>query len=222
MGTLYLVATPIGNLEDLTFRGLRILKEVDLILCEDTRQTKKLLDHYQIKKPLESFFEHNEVTKIHDIINYINGGRSVALLSDAGTPSISDPGYRLVKAAVEKGVEVVPIPGPSAVLTALIGSGLATDAFVFVGFLPAKEGKRENFLKELKGEKRTIVAFESPSRLLFGLQTILKVLGDRTICVAREMTKIHEEFFRGSVRATIEHFSQSAVRGEITLVIGGS
>lgn len=220
MGTLHLVSTPIGNLEDITLRALRILKEVDLVVCEDTRQTKKLLDRYQIVKALESFFEQNEESKIDKIIKLLQDGLNVALVTDAGTPSISDPGYRLVKAAIQKSVEVVPLPGPSAVTAALAASGLPTGSFVFVGFLPSKEGQRKNFLRTLGNEQRTIIAFESPERLNYCLQSILEILGDRLICVAREMTKVHEEFFRGRVSAGIEHFEKNKVKGEITLVIG--
>lgn len=222
MGNLYLVSTPIGNLEDVTLRALRVLKEVDLIVCEDTRQTGKLLDHYRIQKPLESFFEQNERTKIKRVVKRLIDGESIALVTDAGTPSVSDPGYRLVKAAVEKGVKIVPLPGPSAVTAALVVSGLPTDSFVFVGFLPAKEGQRRNFLNGLKGERRTIVAFESPNRLIFALKSILAVWGDRPICVTRELTKIHEELIRGSVSEVIERFKDRAVKGEITLVLAGS
>ena len=216
------MATPIGNLKDITLRSLEILKKVDLIFCEDTRRTLKLLDHYKIEKSLESFFEHNEERKITDALTRIQQGKSIALLSDAGTPLISDPGYRLVSEAIKMGIRVEPVPGPSSILTAVAASGLPIDQFVFVGFLPQKEGKRENFLEKLKSEERTIVAFESPNRLVFSLSSMIKVLGDRQICVAREMTKIHEEFFRGKLSDSIEHFGkQSQVKGEITLVVGG-
>ena len=222
MGTLYIVATPIGNLKDITLRSLEILKKVDLIFCEDTRRTLKLLDHYKIEKSLESFFEHNEERKITDALTRIQQGKSIALLSDAGTPLISDPGYRLGSEAIKMGIRVEPVPGPSSILTAVAASGLPIDQFVVVGFLPQKEGKRENFLEKLKSEERTIVAFESPNRLVFSLSSMIKVLGDRQICVAREMTKIHEEFFRGKLSDSIEHFGkQSQVKGEITLVVGG-
>lgn len=219
MGTLYLVATPIGNLEDMSLRALRILKEVDLILCEDTRQTKKLLDHYSIKRSLESFFEHNEVVKALQVVKILVSGQNVALVSDGGTPLISDPGYRLVQATIKRGVAVVPLPGASALTSSLIASGLPIDQFIFVGFLPQKPGQRKNFLEKLKEEKRTIVAFESPNRLLFALNDILAVLGDRHICVAREMTKIHEEFFRGPASQALEYYRKNEVKGEITLVV---
>lgn len=221
MGILYLVATPIGNLEDITLRAIRTLKEVDLVVCEDTRVTGKLLAHFEIKKPLESFFEHTEQVKSGKIAGYLKGGQNVALVTDAGMPGICDPGYRLVKEAVDAGVRVIPIPGPSASLSALAASGLPTDQFVFVGFLPQKQGKRQNFLKNLLEEKRTIIAYESPHRLLFALQDILEVLGDRQICVAREITKIYEEFVRGSVSNVLEKFKDKEIKGEITLVISG-
>lgn len=222
MGILYLVATPIGNLEDITPRAIRILKEVDLVVCEDTRVTGKLLSHFEIKKPLESFFEHSEQVKSGRIVGYLEDGRNVALVSDAGMPSICDPGYRLVKEAVEAEIKVVPIPGPSAAISALATSGLPTDQFVFVGFLPQKQGKRQNFLEALLEEKRTIIAYESPHRLSFALQDILEVLGDRQICVARELTKIYEEFIRGSVSEVMEKLKDKEVKGEITLVISGN
>lgn len=220
MGTLYVVATPIGNLGDLTLRALETLKSVDLIVCEDTRQAKKLLDHFEIKKPLESLHEHNEVGKTPKLIEILKNDQDLALVSDAGTPLLSDPGFRLVQAAIKAGIKVVPIPGPSAITAALSVSGLPLDQFVYVGFLPQKQGQRRNFLEVLKNEERTIVVFESPNRLVFSLQDILEILGDRPICVAREMTKIHEEFFRGKVSQAIARFENSRVKGEITLVIG--
>ncbi len=222
MGILYLVATPIGNLEDITLRAIRTLKEVDLVVCEDTRVTGKLLAHFEIKKPLESFFEHSEQVKSGKIINLVESGQNVALVTDAGMPAISDPGYRLVKEAVEAGIRVVPIPGPSAAISALAASGLPTDQFIFVGFLPQKQGKRQNFLKNLLEEERTIIAYESPHRLLFALQDILEVMGDRQICVAREITKIYEEFVRSSVSQVIEKFKDKEVKGEITIIISSS
>ena len=218
MGILYLVSTPIGNLEDITLRALRILKEVDLVVCEDTRQTKKLLDYYKINKPLESFFEHNEEVKIGRVIKLIESGQNLALVSDGGTPMISDPGYRLVKSVIGRGVVIVPIPGPSAVITSLCASGFPTDRFHFVGFLPAKEGKRKNFLVALNSFSGTIIAFESPIRLLFTLTNLKEIFGDVPVCIAREMTKIHEEFFRGKVSEAIESFKQRPVKGEVTLI----
>lgn len=220
MGTLFVVGTPIGNLEELSPRALKTLQTVDLIVSEDTRTTQKLLNHFGFKKPLESFFEHNENLKTPRIVGQILAGSDVALVSEAGMPGISDPGYRLIRAATNKGISVIPISGPSAIINALVASGLPTDSFVYAGFLPAKEGKRKNFLDGLKNEKRTIVLYESPHRLIFALKEILEILGDRQICVAREMTKIHEEFFRGLVSQAIEHFGSKGVKGEITLVIG--
>jgi len=218
VGTLYLVSTPIGNLEDITLRALRILREVDLILCEDTRQTKKLLDHYKINKPLESFFEHNEEVKIGRIVKLLEGGKNLALVSDGGTPAISDPGYRLVKNVIGRGVVIFPIPGPSADITSLCASGFPTDRFHFVGFLPSKEGKRKNFLEGLKSFSGTIIAYESPMRLLFALMDLKEIFGDVPVCIAREMTKIHEEFFRGKVSEALESFKDRQVKGEITLI----
>ena len=218
VGTLYLVSTPIGNLEDITFRALRILREVDLILCEDTRQTKKLLDHYKINKPLESFFEGNEEAKIGGLIKRFETGQNLALVTDAGTPSVSDPGYRLVVASLKKGIKIMPVPGPSAAIAALSVSGLPTDRFIFVGFLPQKEGRRKNLLEELKGWEGTIIAYESPNRLLFALEAIREIFGNVTICVAREMTKVHEEFFRGKISEALESFKDRPVKGEVTLI----
>jgi 16S rRNA (cytidine1402-2'-O)-methyltransferase len=222
MGTLYLVATPIGNLGDITFRAIKTLKEVDLVVCEDTRVTGKLLSHFKISKPMESFFEHNEVIKARKIIGYLDAGQNVAVVSDAGMPGICDPGYRLVKEAIDAGITVVPIPGPSAVVSALSASGLPTDQFIFVGFLPQKQGKRCNFLESLKQESRTIVAYESPHRLIFALQDILTVLGDRPVCVAREISKMYEGFKRGKVSEVLEYFKSKEIKGELTLVFGGN
>jgi 16S rRNA (cytidine1402-2'-O)-methyltransferase len=219
---LYLVSTPIGNLEDITLRALRILRdEVALIACEDTRQSQKLLEHYQIRKPLLSYHEHNEVARTAEILAALERGASVALISDAGTPLVSDPGYRVVTAAVEKGYAVIPLPGASAVLAALAASGLPTDEFRFVGFLPAKSGAREKFLGQLAGETATIIAYESPHRILDTLRAMLKTLAERPVVLAREITKLHEEFLRGSAASILETLEQrGSVRGEITLVIG--
>lgn len=219
MGTLYLVSTPIGNLEDITLRALKVLREVDLILCEDTRQTLKLINHHDIRKPLESFFEHNESAKVSEVIKMLSSGKNLALVTDSGTPSISDPGFRLVRRAVEKAVKIVPVPGPSAVITALSASALPSDRFTFVGFLPSKEVRRLKFLESLKNCSGTIVAYESPNRLVHSLRSVLEAWGDVPVCVAREMTKIHEEFFRGRLREALRHFEVSPVRGEVTLVI---
>jgi 16S rRNA (cytidine1402-2'-O)-methyltransferase len=223
MGTLYLVATPIGNLEDITFRAVRVLQEVDLIACEDTRQTRKLLDRYDIRKPTISYHEHNEATRSRELIERICGGASVALVSDAGVPLISDPGYRLVQVAIEKGVPVQAIPGPSALLTALSASGLPSNAFHFAGFLPSKPGQRRSALEALKDEQATLIFYEAPHRILDTLEAIEEVLGERPVVVARELTKIHEEFLRGpvaEVRAALA--ARDAIRGEITLLVGSA
>ena len=220
-GTLYLVATPIGNLEDITYRGVRTLREADLIACEDTRQTRKLLDHYGIAKPLVSYHEHNEAVRSEDLVAKIQAGASVALVSDAGMPLISDPGYRVVHAAIGAGIPVVPIPGPSALLSALVASGLPTDAFTFGGFLPAKSGQRERLLEGLREEEVTSIFYEAPHRIVEALGDIEKILGDRPVVVARELTKLHEEILRGTageIRSALS--ARPAVKGEITLLIG--
>jgi 16S rRNA (cytidine1402-2'-O)-methyltransferase len=220
-GTLYLVATPIGNLEDISFRALRILKEAGLVACEDTRQTRKLLDHYGIGKPTISYHEHNEFERARELIAKLLGGVTVALVSDAGTPLISDPGYRLVRAAVDNAIRVEAIPGPSALLTALAASGLPTDSFHFGGFLPAGSGRRLKALEALAQESATLIFYEAPHRILDTLTAIEGTLGDRPIVLARELTKVHEEFLRGTaaeIRAALA--ARSVVRGEITLLIG--
>lgn len=196
-GTLYIVATPIGNLEDITLRALRILKEVDLIACEDTRQTRKLLSRYSFSRPLISYFEHNKLTRGEVILERLIRGENVALVSDAGTPGISDPGYHLIVAAVEKGIPVVPIPGPSAAIAALSAAGLPTDRFLFVGFLPQKEGKRRRLLESLAGEEGSVVFYESPFRVRKTLLLLKEVLGDRRSVLVHELTKVHEGFIRG-------------------------
>ena len=217
-----MVSTPIGNLEDITLRALRVLREeVALIACEDTRQSQKLLDHYQIRKPLISYHDHNEATRATDILEALGRGQSVALISDAGTPLVSDPGYRVVTAAIEAGFSVIPLPGPSAALAALAASGLPTDHFRFIGFLPPKTGARQKLLDELAHETATIIAFESPHRILETLQTMSESLGQRPLVLARELTKIHEEFLRGSPASILETLERrGSVKGEITLVIG--
>jgi 16S rRNA (cytidine1402-2'-O)-methyltransferase len=220
-GTLYVVATPIGNLEDMTYRAVRILGEADLIACEDTRQTRKLLDHYGIQKPAISYHEHNEVERSAELIERMNSGASIALVTDAGTPLVSDPGYRLVKAAVENGITVYSIPGASAAITALAASGLPTDSFHFGGFLPPKPGQRLNALKALADEHSTLIFYEAPHRILEALEAVEEALGPRPVVVARELTKLHEEFLRGTaaeVRAQLA--ARDAVKGEITLLIG--
>ncbi len=220
-GTLYIVATPIGNLEDITLRALRILKEVDLIAAEDTRHTRKLLDHYGIDKPLTSCHEHNEKTKARDLVARLERGEKIALVSDAGTPTLSDPGYRLVRQAVEAGVNVVPVPGPSALTAALGASGLPTDRFVFEGFLPAKKGERRKRLNRLREETRTLVFYEAPHRIKESLADLLEILGDRELVLGREITKVYEEFIRGRLSEVMVQAERRELRGEITLVVTG-
>ncbi|MFC1948861.1 16S rRNA (cytidine(1402)-2'-O)-methyltransferase [Chloroflexota bacterium] len=218
MPTLFIVATPIGNLEDISLRAIRTLCEAKLIAAEDTRKTRRLLATYSIKTPLTSYYEHNKITKLDYILGQLEEG-DIALVSEAGTPGISDPGYELIVAAHERGIPVVHIPGPSAVTTALAVSGLATDRFTYLGFLPRKTGDRQNLLKSIIDETNTIVVLEAPHRLLAALKDILNVLGNRRISVCRELTKLHEEVFRGSISQAIDHFTQP--RGEFTLVIEG-
>lgn len=219
---LYLVATPIGNLEDITLLALRVLKEVDVIACEDTRQTQKLLNHYAIATRTTSYHEHNEITKSAELVKEVQEGASVALVTDAGMPGISDPGYRLVTLAIRHNVPVVPVPGASAFLTALVASGLPTDSFRFSGFLPAKRGERRSLLESVKASPRTQVFYEAPHRIIEALENVAEVMGpSRQVVVAREVTKIHEEFLRGSageVLATLK--AREVVKGEITLLIG--
>ncbi|HYK62707.1 MAG TPA: 16S rRNA (cytidine(1402)-2'-O)-methyltransferase [Bryobacteraceae bacterium] len=218
---LYLVSTPIGNLEDITLRALRVLREADLIACEDTRQTRKLLDHFGIAKPTVSYHEHNEAARARELAEKLAAGANIALVSDAGTPLVSDPGYRLVRAAIEAGVPVVPIPGASAALSALAGSGLATDSFRFCGFLPAKQGQRRKALESLRGETCTLIFYEAPHRVMESLTDIEAVFGERSVVVARELTKMHEEFLRGTAAAVRAQLSgRVAVKGEITILIG--
>src|SRR5436190_13191327 len=194
---LYLVATPIGNLEDITLRAMRVLKEVDVIACEDTRQTQKLLNHYAISTRTTSYHEHNEMTKAAELVKEMQEGASVALVTDAGMPGISDPGYRLITLAIRHHVPVVPVPGASAFLAALVASGLPTDSFRFSGFLPPKRGKRREVLENIMGSPRTQVFYEAPHRLLETMEDVVEILGsDRHIVVAREVTKLHEEFLR--------------------------
>ena len=220
-GILYLVASPIGNLEDITFRAVRVLKECDLIACEDTRHTRKLLDHYGIDKPLVSYHDHNEGTRSVELIAKLKDGLSIALVSDAGMPLVADPGYRLVTAAVAEGISVQPIPGASALITALAASGLPTDAFRFEGILPARSGQRATALESLKGDTATLIFFEAPHRILETLADIERVMGARPVVVGRELTKTHEEFLRGTAGQVLEILkSRPSVKGEITLLIG--
>jgi len=222
MGTLYLIATPIGNREDISLRALRLLREVKLIAAEDTRHTGQLLAHFDIHTPLTSYFEHNKLAKLDEILAALAAGDEVALVSDAGTPGLSDPGYELVRAALDSGHAVTPVPGASALLAALVASGLPTDAFVYLGFLPRKDSDRRRLLASASHEPRTLIAFEAPHRLLESLSDIQTTLGDRSVAVARELTKLHEEIFRGSVSAAQAHFAQKEILGEITLVIAGA
>jgi 16S rRNA (cytidine1402-2'-O)-methyltransferase len=220
-GTLYIVSTPIGNLEDITLRAVRILKEVDLIAAEDTRHTGLLLRHFGIQKPLTSYFEGNELKKKEWILSRLNQGDRIALVSDAGTPGISDPGFRLIQVAIENLIPIVPIPGPSAVITALSVSGLPTDAFLFKGFLPHKSKKRKDLLKQLEETKETLIFYESPHRLNETLKDILDILGDREIVLTRELTKIYEEILRGKVSEIQNQITKRKIKGEITLIISG-
>ncbi len=219
MPTLYIVATPIGNLEDISLRAIRTLREVKLIAAEDTRQTRRLLTAYEIKTPLTSYHEHNKLTKLDYLLGRLSTD-DVALVSDAGTPGMSDPGYELIKAAIGQGIPVVPIPGPSVIVTALTISGLATDRFTYMGFLPRKVKERQNLLKTLVGERGTLVILESPHRVLLALKDLLLVFGDRRVAVCRELTKIHEEVFRGKIGEAIMHFTEP--RGEFTLIVEGN
>jgi 16S rRNA (cytidine1402-2'-O)-methyltransferase len=218
MGILYVVATPIGNLEDMSRRAIRILQEVSLIAAEDTRKTRCLLNAYDIKTPMTSYFEHSKLTKLDYILARLDEG-DVALVSDAGTPGLNDPGYDLIVAAAKRGITVTPIPGPSVVVAALVVSGLPTDRFTYLGFLPRKAGDRRRFLKSVVDESATLVILETPHRLKEALTDISDILGDRRIAVCRELTKLHEEIFRGTVSGAIAHFT--APRGEFALVIDG-
>ena len=220
MGILYLVATPIGNLEDISPRALRILREAVLIAAEDTRHTGSLLKHFEIKSQLTSYFEHNKLNKLDFILEKLSIG-DVALVSDAGTPAINDPGYELVKAALASGFDVRPVPGPSAPIAALTVSGLPTDSFLYLGYLPNKSSERRKAVGQVSNLTYTLIFLESPHRIVDSLEDILSTLGDRQICVAREMTKLYEEFWRGPVSGAIEHFKSKDPRGEFTLVIAG-
>jgi 16S rRNA (cytidine1402-2'-O)-methyltransferase len=220
-GTLYIVSTPIGNMEDITLRALRILKEVDLIAAEDTRRTGLLLRHFEIQTSLTSYFEGNELKKREFILAKLKEGKNVALVSDAGTPGISDPGFRLIQLAIENQLPIVPVPGPSAALTALSVSGLPTDAFFFKGFLPHKSKKRRDLLKQLEEVKETLVFYESPHRISETLQDILEILGDREIVLTRELTKVYEEIIRGKASEILNQIGDRTLKGEITLVISG-
>ncbi len=221
-GRLFIVATPIGNLGDMTLRSIETLKTVDYILCEDTRVTGKLLNHYQISQKMVSFNDFSEAVKVPQITSDLLAGDSIALVSDAGTPLISDPGYKLVREAIAKGIEVESIPGPSAAITALTVSGLPPDKFIFVGYLPKKDNKRKKFLEDLKGSRKiiksTLIAFESPFRLIKALEDIKDVFGDIDIVICRELTKLHEEVRREKVSKSIDHFTKTKPKGEIIIL----
>jgi 16S rRNA (cytidine1402-2'-O)-methyltransferase len=219
MPALYVVATPIGNLEDITLRAIRVLKEVKLIAAEDTRKTKRLLDHYGINTPMTSYYEHNKMTKLGYLLRFLETD-DLALVSEAGMPGISDPGYELVVAAAKQGVRVVVIPGPSAIVAAVAVSGLPTDQFTYLGFLPRKKSERVHLLEQVFLEPRTLVAFEAPHRLIDALKDLLDVLGDRRMAIGRELTKLHEEVFRGRTSEAIEHFQQP--KGEFTIIVEGN
>ena len=219
MSTLYVVATPIGNLEDITLRALRILGLVKLIAAEDTRKTRHLLKTHGIKTPLTSYHEHNKMTKLSYLLEQMQDG-DIALVSDAGMPGVSDPGYELIVAAIQQGITVIPVPGPSSIITALAVSGLPTDRFLFIGFLPRKKGQRRNFLESLVDQQATLIALEAPHRIRQSLSDLTEVLGERRVAVCRELTKIYEEIFRGTLSQAYQHFSEP--RGEFTLVIEGN
>lgn len=221
-GTLYIVSTPIGNLEDITQRALRVLREVDLIACEDTRHTRKLLNHFGIDTKTISYHEHNERERAEELCKFLQDGKSIALVSDAGTPLISDPGFRIVSLAGEKGTQVVPIPGATAFVTALAACGLASDQILFVGFLPPRVNARRAKLEEFRASPATLIFYEAPHRIAATLRDAFAVLGDRPAVIARELTKMHEEFLRGTLRELTDKFSQQAARGELVLIIGGS
>jgi 16S rRNA (cytidine1402-2'-O)-methyltransferase len=220
-GVLYIVSTPIGNLEDITLRALRTLKEVNLIAAEDTRHTRRLLAHYEIHTPTTSYFEGNQIQKGEKLVARLKAGESIALVSDAGTPTISDPGYRLLTQCIEADIPIIPIPGPSACIAAASVAGLPLHNFTFEGFLSPKSGRRKRQLAELREEKRTLIFYESPHRIIVFLQDVLDVFGDRQVSVARELTKKFEEVFRGKVTEAIEKFQETSPRGEFTIVIEG-
>jgi len=219
-GRLYLVATPIGNLEDITLRALRILKEVDQIACEDTRHTLKLLYHYEISKPLVSYHEHNELTRASELVLAMEKGASIALVSDAGMPLVSDPGQRLVTLAIRHHIPVIPVPGAAALLAALSASGLPSEEFLFLGFLPARSGERQRALERLRIEDRTLIFYEAPHRIHDTIADAVAILGDRPACLAREITKVHEQFRRGKLTDIFQSLSEHPAKGEMTLVIG--
>ena len=221
-GILYIVSTPIGNLEDITLRALRVLKEVDRIAAEDTRRTRQLLSHYGIHKPLLSYHEHNRRMREESLLEELRKGRNIALVTDAGTPGISDPGEDLVRRAVKESIPLVPIPGPSAMVAALSVSGLPTESFLFYGFLPSKPPARQKFLLSLKDRPETLIFYESPRRLRSFLEDAFRILGDRRLMVAREMTKLYEEVYRGTVSEVLKDLGEEEIKGEVTIVLEGA
>lgn len=221
-GTLYVVATPIGHLEDITYRAVRVLGEVDLIACEDTRQTRKLLTRYQIATPMISYHEHNEQQRTRSLIKQLQAGKTVALVSDAGTPTIADPGLTLIRQAIAHNIRVVPIPGPSAMITALMAAGMSPEPFLFIGFLPAKQTARRNQLEALRSCPYTLVCYEAPHRIRSTIEDMLLVWGDRQVVLARELTKLHEEFQRGLLSELAAQLHRRPIKGEIVLVVAGA
>jgi 16S rRNA (cytidine1402-2'-O)-methyltransferase len=222
LGSLYIVATPIGNLEDITLRAIRVLKEADLIAAEDTRHTRNLLNKYDIETPLTSYHDHNKEEKAPVLVAQMLEGRNIALVSDAGTPGISDPGYFLINLAVDQNIPVVPVPGATAAITALSVSGLPTDRFVFEGFLPARHTARTKRLKELAAEERTLIFYEAPHKIVKAIEDMIAVFGDRKAVVTRELTKIHEEVVRARLSDVLEHFKLKTVKGELTVIVHGA
>ncbi|TES94343.1 MAG: 16S rRNA (cytidine(1402)-2'-O)-methyltransferase [Candidatus Cloacimonadota bacterium] len=220
-GKLYLVSTPIGNLNDITMRAIEVLRSSDIIACEDTRRTLKLLKKYNIKKPLESYHDHNKEKKTSYLLKLLEKGKMIALVADSGTPCISDPGFYLVRKAIERGYNISTTPGSSSILSALILSGLPTDRFVFEGFLPRKKGKRSSRINLMKEEKRTIIIFESPFRVLSLLKELKKIIGERKISISRELTKVYEETLRGNITDLITHFEDKKPKGEFVIVLAG-